>query len=332
MTQYSSHHQIEINKYFADINTFLNTGAKAAKITNAIIFMICKDCQPISVVDNDGFKQVLRITAPHYTIPHRSTITRMIDSKYEVLSKVIKEELANVKNITLATDVWTNTMQARSFLGITVHYVKDISLNSIVLCVQQLEERHTGEYLSKILTDTCENWGIHKEHVTAVVTDDAANMILAVELAFTKAKHMNCFAHTLNLVAEKSVKSVAKFVHVLNKVKQIVTWFKHSVIAIDDLRKMSQNTKLIQECPTRWNSKFCMIERFLQLHKEVNEILIRHTSAPPMVSALEILQLKETMEILRPLESTSTECCGEKYLTSSMVIPMVHCMVKRFPH
>lgn len=98
--------------------------------------------------------------------------------------------------------------------------------------------------------------------------------------------------HTLNLVAEKSIDSVSDLHLILDKVKRIVSWFKHSIVANDELRKATNTeTKLIQECPTRWNSKFYMVERFIELHKVINDIVIHHTTAPPMVSALELAQL-----------------------------------------
>ncbi|KAJ8958369.1 hypothetical protein NQ314_006430 [Rhamnusium bicolor] len=321
-------YQKQIKEYFHEMESYSSTGPKAAKITHAIIFMICRDNQPISIVENEGFKELLRQVAPHYKIPHRSTITRMLESKYHFLSELIKEQLSKIENITLTTDVWTDTMQGRSFLGVTAHFAEDTTLNSVILGVHQLEDRHTGEYLSQQLTNVCEKWVIQKENVTAVVTDNAANMFSAVELAFSKTEQLPCFAHTLNLVAEKSITAISEFEELIMKVKRIVTWFKQSVIANDELRKMTDTTtKLIQECPTRWNSKFYMIERFIQLHTKVNTILIHQPTAPAMVSAMEMSQLKESLEILRPLEAATREICCEKYLTTNLVIPIVHNLV-----
>ena len=48
-----------------------------------------------------------------------------------------------------------------------------------------------------------EKWGINPEKVAAVVTDNGANIVNAVTNAFGKQKHLWCFAHTLNLVAQK---------------------------------------------------------------------------------------------------------------------------------
>ncbi|CAH1113488.1 unnamed protein product [Psylliodes chrysocephalus] len=90
---------------------------------------------------------------------------------------------------------------------------------------------------------------------TTVVTDEAANMSKAIDIAFGKKKHLHCFAHQLNLVAEKSRKSVEELGILSSKIKSIVTFFKQSVHASDVLRKAqkeeNEHKNLKQEMPTR---------------------------------------------------------------------------------
>lgn len=57
------------------------------------------------------------------------------------------------------------------------------------------------------------------------------------------------------------------------KVKNIVTYFKHSVVAADELRALS-NLKLIQSVETRWNSTYDMLERFIELADKISGILL----------------------------------------------------------
>ncbi|CAG4952920.1 unnamed protein product [Parnassius apollo] len=52
--------------------------------------------------------------------------------------------------------------------------------------VYELDERHTSQYISQMLLKTCAEWGIKKDNVTAVVTDNAANMVKTVELTFVR--------------------------------------------------------------------------------------------------------------------------------------------------
>jgi hypothetical protein len=83
-----------------------------------------------------------------------------------------------------------------------------------------------------------------------------------------KKRHLHCFAHQLNLVAERAIQSNVEIQCLIKKVKNIVTWFKQSNNVSDQLRK-AQNKgdpkKLIQEVSTRWNSTYYMIQRLQSL-------------------------------------------------------------------
>ncbi|CAH1106941.1 unnamed protein product [Psylliodes chrysocephalus] len=171
---------------FEEMYSFTPTGNKTKRINNSILYMICKDNQPFSIVDNEGFRHLLKVDAPQYKIPSRSSFIRWLDNKYYVLWKIFKDKLSSVEHITLTTDICSDSMQMRSFLGLTAHFGVVTELNSVTLGVYELSKRHTSEYLSEMLLNTCREWGINPETISA---------------AFTQRKHISCFAHTLNLVA-----------------------------------------------------------------------------------------------------------------------------------
>lgn len=321
--------QKSIKNSFEEIISYTSTtGEKARKINNAILFMICRDNQPFSVVENEGFQNLLKVTANHYKMPSRSTVTRWLDDKYNVLSTLLKSKLSSVEYLTLTSDIWSD-MQMRSFLGVTAHFGLGTEFQSVTLGVYQLDERHTSEYIAENLIKTCNDWGVDSDKVSAVVTDNAANMVKAVEIAFGKKKHIPCFAHTLNLVAQ-NILQIPELQNILLKIKSIVTFFKQSCVASDELRKsVKAETKLIQDVPTRWNSTYYMIQRFLELKSTVSDILICHKTAPPMLTGLELNIASSLLNILRPLEAATKEISGDKYCTGSKVIPLVRCMLSK---
>lgn len=138
-----------------------------------------------------------------------------------------------------------------------------------------------------------------------------------------------CFAHTLNLVADGATVCV-EWKNSVSKIKAIVTWFKQSTVASDELRKATTaETKLIQSVPTRWSRTYYMVQRFLELRTVLNDILFRHTNAPSMLSGSEISIASSVLLILRPLEAATKEISGDKYCTSSKSIPLVRCMVSK---
>lgn len=48
----------------------------------------------------------------------------MFDAKYASIKEKVMMKLENCNNIVLTTDLWTETMQVKTFLGITAHYIE----------------------------------------------------------------------------------------------------------------------------------------------------------------------------------------------------------------
>lgn len=119
-----------------------------------------------------------------------------------------------------------------------------------------------------------------------MVSDSASNMSKAIADTFGKEKHLPCFAHTVNLVGQGAMSDFPELKNLLSKVKEIVKYFKHSIVAADELKKIQtgQSLKLIQEVPTRWNSAYYMLERFHELKEKVGAVLLRLPKSPDMLT------------------------------------------------
>lgn len=236
--------------------------------------MICKDSQPFQIVENEGFLNLMKVSAPLYKVPSRFTMKKMLENKFIIIQNYFKEKIMNVDSVTLTTDIWTDTMQTRSFLGVTMFFFDGDKIDSVTLGVYDLTQSHTAEYIASMLLQSCEEWGIDTGKVQAVVTDAAANIVKAVEIAFGKKYHIPCFAHMLNLVAQKSIEKTVDLPELINSVKKIVTWFKHSVVASDELRKES-DLKPIQECVHSLELNFLYDRKILKIatcHKHNNQL------------------------------------------------------------
>jgi len=105
-----------------------------------------------------------------------------------------------------------------------------------MLDIVPLESRHTGANLAQEMNTVLLQWGIKKDNVSGMNTDNGANIKLAVELLLGPGKHVSCVAHSLNLVVPEAMKGVPDLEVLRDKVKSIFTYFKRSVSAADDLR------------------------------------------------------------------------------------------------
>ncbi|XP_063799800.1 zinc finger BED domain-containing protein 4-like isoform X2 [Pseudophryne corroboree] len=289
-------------------------------VTQAVVDMVCKDSQPTYIVENAGFNNLLKTLAPHYDVPTRKSINQHVMEKYNTLSGIMRKKLVN-KKCTLTTDVWTDD-QMQSFLSLTIHAYDEDELLSGTIGVLPLEEGHTSESLAERLKQCCLEWGIRPEteDVTAIVTDGDGNIKKAAELAFGEEKHIPCFVHSLHLVVGRCL-GIETMSPLLSKSKAILTWFKQSVGASDELRQISEN-RLIQLIPKRWNATCHVFQQLRELQPYISEVIDQHPSAPPMLTASEFEDVNEILDILEPFEAAIRQISGEHYLTSSLVIPI----------
>ncbi|EFN65135.1 Zinc finger BED domain-containing protein 1, partial [Camponotus floridanus] len=297
---------------------------KAEEITNAILFMIAKDNMPFQIVDNKGFRNLMKTTAPLYSIPGRKSITKRLEEKYEYLKACEKQKLEKMNYFSVTADIWTDVLNTVSYLGMTVHYEFEEELQATTIGVTEMTERHTSEVIGRWMRMILQDWHADDEKIVVVVTDNGANIKKAVKDTFGFTKHIACFAHSINLVAEDTMNfQDAKIL--CAKIKKIVTYFKHSTIAADALRKLTY-LRLIQSIDTRWNSTFAMLLRFISLSKEVGSILLSMPDSPDMLTASELQLANEIVEILQSLEKVTKELCGEQYVTASKIILLINCL------
>ena len=90
-------------------------------------------------------------------------------------------------------------------------------------------------------------------------------------------QHLRCFSHLLQLVVSffdnirKKRNSVPKFTQAILSAKKLVSKFNHSTVATQKLL-VKTGKKLRADVVTRWSSTYLLIERLLQLKKEVGEV------------------------------------------------------------
>ncbi len=126
------------------------------------------------------------------------------------MNKKYRKSVKNLKKlktlIALTTDIWT-CRQTKGFVTVTAHFIShDFNFRSVVLETVITTKNHAAQNIAEELTHVCSKWEI-LDKVFCVVTDDAANMSSAIK-NIMNLSHLPCFAHTLNLVVQDSVKNI----------------------------------------------------------------------------------------------------------------------------
>ena len=195
-----------------------------------------------------------------------------------------------------------------------------------MLQTRQLAESHTAENLANVLKNCFSEWGISDRYIVGV-TDNARNIVNAWNDQLEKP-NIPCVAHTLNLAVGRVLK-LGSVANILGHVRNLVSQFHYSTTLAAKLRakqsllKMSQH-KLINDCPTRWNSSYDMLSRVLEQQLAICAVLIETPSkANFSLDTKQVKTMEELCGLLKPLKDLTVKLSGQTYCTSSMVLPSI---------
>lgn len=142
------------------------------------------------------------LTYYRYEIPSRRALGRTIIPKmYLAVQNKVETMLNNARDVAITSDIWTS-MNTDSYITITVHFLIQTQLKTLVLCTKKLECSHTAVNICDLMTEELNKWNIY-DKVVAVVTDGRANIKAAVRLM--NLSHVPCTAHKLNLIVQQSI-------------------------------------------------------------------------------------------------------------------------------
>ncbi|KAJ8915455.1 hypothetical protein NQ315_003218 [Exocentrus adspersus] len=165
-------------------------------------------------------------------------------------------------------------------------------IGSRLLDYSAFSASHTSSNLATEIRRIIEEWHLDKK-VIMVISDNASNIKKAVKDEL-KLKHLGCYAHTINLIGQDALKKVSG---VLEKIKSVVGFFRRSSSGMAKLleqqKQFTQQLKLIQDVQTRWNSTYCMLERFVQLEVPIRTTIAVLDKDLPLISVVEWGFLKQ---------------------------------------
>jgi len=305
--------------------------SKSKAIDQQLIKMIVKEYHPFSIVEDSEFRKLINMLSPTYIIPSRKTVSNsLLPQMYESVVQKVRTQLQNVSAVCLTCDGWTSRNN-QSFFAVTAHFIdpeNDIKLESVLLGCRSFPLSHTADNISEFMKDTVAEWRL-SDRISAVVTDNASNMKSAIDKC--NWRRLSCFAHTINLIVHNGIEVIESIV---DKVKDIVSFFKRSSHGLAKLQEMQKQTdspilKLKQDCPTRWNSTYDMLDRFLKIKEPIIATLaiLNYSQINPLTPNDWII-LEKSKDLLKIFYDITTEISVEKYITISKELIFVNALQK----
>uniref|UniRef100_UPI003AAE61F4 E3 SUMO-protein ligase ZBED1-like n=1 Tax=Centroberyx gerrardi TaxID=166262 RepID=UPI003AAE61F4 len=266
---------------------------------------------------------------PKYNPPSRESLTnRLIPAWYDVEKGNLISELKNVTKAAITADGWTSFSQDH-YLTVTLHYVREGQIKEKVLKTKAVYQAQTGTAVAEEIDGILEEFGV-REKVVAATVDNAANMDVAVRrLDIIK---FPCFAHTLNLGAQKlyNCNVVSNWAA---RIRAVVVWMKRSHMAKIVLKEKQRllnlpQHMLILDVKTRWNSFFLMIERFFEQFPA-----IQAAAMDPRLDKMDnedFRKAEEFVQLMRVLHTSTLCVSSDKSPTCGQILPILQKLQDHF--
>ena len=324
--------QISLQECVDKTKQWDNKSMKSLAVDNSISETVALEDLPFSFVESVGFARLMKHLCPSYNLKSRQYFTSFIcDKLYSKVSQKILELLKSFDKLSFTSDIWSDNCSGVSLLSLTCHGItEELERKMLVLKSEVFNgSHHTGENIAQKLEDILSLWEIPKEKVKCVVRDAGANMKKGVNLL--NVQHIDCASHKIQNVIKEGMKAQETVVAVVTRCKKMATHFHHSTTAQDELaniqiRLNETPLKIIQECATRWNSTFYMLQRILQV-KESLCLYASTNNKIPQLTSEEWMIIEKLIGLLRPFEEATKELSAADVSISS-VIPLIATLEK----
>eukprot|EP01130_Rhizamoeba_saxonica_P007593 TRINITY_DN306_c0_g1_i1.p1 TRINITY_DN306_c0_g1~~TRINITY_DN306_c0_g1_i1.p1 ORF type:complete len:480 (+),score=86.08 TRINITY_DN306_c0_g1_i1:28-1440(+) len=301
-----------------------------------LIRHICSNNGSFAQLDNAYFQQFLNSITKKKIILGMTPET--ISNKVKALA-VLDDEITctiiesnNNPVYVLSIDGWDDSVGKVHCYGVTVTYLDtEWELKSRVLDLIQLEA-NTGDAIAEYIEEhILPKYFSGGEYKLGIISDHGGDIKRAKNLLLEKdliSHEIGCAAHLLHLNVLDAIYKVELTKTIIMKIKKVVSFFNSSTRAYKMLLTIQKNTgtpehRLIQSVDVRWLSFHKMIERYIE-QKECIASVYHRLDKTYHVTNQDILIMEEFFEILRICSVALRGLEGDKYATSSLVLPTIY--------
>ncbi|KAL7305493.1 hypothetical protein TKK_0002230 [Trichogramma kaykai] len=115
-------------------------------------------------------------------------LTAYQKDKYFYLAEKLKKTFAKIEGLSMTTDIWTDTINTKSYLGLTAYYIEENDIKTAILGVHELDSNHTSDNVQLWILEMLNEWDLPTTKILAVIADGAANIKSALTTIFGGSK------------------------------------------------------------------------------------------------------------------------------------------------
>jgi hypothetical protein len=116
--------------------------------------MMALDNQPFSMVEDDGFIELIAHLQPRYMLPSRRYFSdTMLPQVYDNIKALVESELSEPdgKYVSFTSDIWTSSKSKETFISLSGHWIKqNFTHIDAVLHGTHFPGSHTGANIAEM--------------------------------------------------------------------------------------------------------------------------------------------------------------------------------------
>ncbi|XP_069042563.1 E3 SUMO-protein ligase ZBED1 [Lepisosteus oculatus] len=310
---------------------------RAGLLTDLILEMVFRDLQPLSLVEERGFRLLLGCLEPQYPAPSPSQLGSLLWHRYHALKQHLEQHLSASlppRGLTLCAERWRSLGAGggggRLYLTVSAHFVdRDWRLARCVLetrPVPELAEGAPEAQLGAALRSVLSEFRLPESAVSSVVHDrcwapeeqEGRQDREALPAGWAA---LCCAGEALKLCVQEGL-SAEPVRQALAAARAIVSHFQHDARAAAALNPKA-GARLVLDEPGRWATALEMCESLLELKWVVSSVL-EEQKAPPNLADHQWRLLQELAPVLRTVRIAAAFLSEDANAAVSALMPCLH--------
>ena len=223
------------------------------EINRRLVKFLVTDGRPFYLTEGDGFRDFMKfLIRGKYAPPSYATKMEIMNTYY---SNARQQQMLLLNDSTSTTsilqlNVWTviadgwTSLGSHSYIGVMMSSLDEsFSIRSICIGLHHMRVKHNSANILHALQEYLLSAGFQYKQIFATVCDNGANMLKSMT-DMQPVYAIRCGAHTLQLSIKSAFKKTAPAMSIISKFKRIVTYFKKSSSAYEELNDIQKELVL----------------------------------------------------------------------------------------
>uniref|UniRef100_A0A3B3BG73 BED-type domain-containing protein n=1 Tax=Oryzias melastigma TaxID=30732 RepID=A0A3B3BG73_ORYME len=306
----------------------LPSGVKS-HLADKIARMCSQDLRPFAIVEGKGFikvaQEMLDIGAKYGSniqvediLPSARTVSRHVEGEYDKVKRLVLEELQQITDYAVTTDLWTEERTNTHYITVTVHYILDWKIVNRILATREMEGVKSSEHIRRTVEGILQEFGALNNN-NVFVTDNGSNVVAA----FKDYVRLSCAGHNINLVLKHVFDHLnednpvhSRIIKLFKETKTLVTHFKRAGLQ----KELDQSLK--QAVETRWNTRLAMLQSVNDALRsgKLHDILLRRNELR-YLNNIDSELLENLIHLLKPFDEATRHLSTDQTPTLHLVLP-----------